>query len=243
MTSEQYGKTVYADNATFQYSDPQLVSFNNPQLAKILAKILDHKFTLGRNGAVCMPPWLRDTKIRIGDTEYQMGIGGLHSCENSKYFCSDKDYTLFDLDVSSYYPSIILQQRLAPKSMGAPFLKVYQGIVTRRLAAKKSGDTVTADVLKIAVNGSFGKLGSKYSALFAPELLIQTTITGQLCLLMLIERLEDAGARVVSANTDGVVITADTDLSISARRSHSTGSLIHRSRWSVLTTRLLVFVM
>jgi len=206
VTGDQYSKTVYADSATFKYIDPQIVTFKRGTLNEIFAKILEHRFTLGGNGAVCMPDWLRDTKIRIGDTEYQMGIGGLHSCETSKYFCSDKDYALFDLDVSSYYPSIILQQCLAPKSMGAPFLTVYQGIVTRRLAAKKSGDTVTADVLKIAVNGSFGKLGSKYSALFAPELLIQTTITGQLCLLMLIERLEDAGARVVSANTDGVVI-------------------------------------
>lgn len=59
---------------------------------------------------------------------------------------------------------------------------------------------------KIGINGSFGKLGSKYSALFAPELLIQTTITGQLALLMLIEAVELAGAKVVSANTDGVVI-------------------------------------
>jgi hypothetical protein len=206
VTGNQYTKTVYSDTATFKYLDPQIVTFKRGQLNEIFVKILEHSFTLGGNGAVTMPDWLRDTKIRIGDTEYQMGIGGLHSCEKSKYFCSDKDYALFDLDVSSYYPSIILQQRLAPKSMGATFLTVYQGIVTRRLAAKKAGDTVTADVLKIAVNGSFGKLGSKYSALFAPELLIQTTITGQLCLLMLIERLEEVGARVVSANTDGVVI-------------------------------------
>jgi hypothetical protein len=212
VTGTQYSKTVYADNATFKYIDPQIVSFKSDQLNDVLDKILAHRFTLGGNGAVCMPDWLRDAKIRIGDTEYQMGIGGLHSCEKSKYFNANSEYSLFDMDVSSYYPSIILQQRLAPKSMGAPFLKVYQGIVTRRLAAKKAGDSVTADVLKIAVNGSFGKLGSKYSALFAPELLIQTTITGQLCLLMLIERIEGAGARVVSANTDGVVIYCRRDL-------------------------------
>jgi hypothetical protein len=37
-------------------------------------------------------------------------------------------------------------------------------------------------------------------------LLIQTTVTGQLALLMLIEALEESGIRVVSANTDGIVI-------------------------------------
>jgi hypothetical protein len=49
-----------------------------------------------------------------------------------------------------------------------------------------------------------------YSSLYAPELMIQTTITGQLCLLMLIERLESVGIRVVSANTDGVVVLCPT---------------------------------
>jgi hypothetical protein len=108
--------------------------------------------------------------------------------------------------VASYYPNIILQQKLAPDSLGKPFLDVYQTILDRRIKAKRAGDKVTAETLKIAVNGSFGKLGSKYSALYAPEILIQTTITGQFALLMLIERFEIAGGRVVSANTDGVVV-------------------------------------
>jgi hypothetical protein len=57
----------------------------------------------------------------------------------------------------------------------------------------------------MVINGSFGKFGSTFSILYSPNLIIQTTITGQLSLLMLIERLELAGIRVISANTDGVV--------------------------------------
>lgn len=212
ITGDTYGKPEVKDNIRFRYNDPKIVTFQNGQLNDIFARLLDHKFELGGNGAVVMPAWLRDTKIKIGGTEYQMGIGGLHSCEKSQYVVADDKYLLMDLDVASYYPSIILQQQLSPRSMGKPFLTVYQGIVTRRLSAKKAGDKVTADVLKIAVNGSFGKLGSRYSALFAPDLLIQTTITGQLCLLMLIERVEAAGASVVSANTDGIVIRCQRQL-------------------------------
>lgn len=73
------------------------------------------------------------------------------------------------------------------------------------LEAELSHHKVQSDTLKVSINGSFGKLGSKYSALYAPELLIQTTITGQLALLMLIERMESEGVRVASANTDGIV--------------------------------------
>jgi hypothetical protein len=63
-----------------------------------------------------------------------------------------------------------------------------------------------SDGLKISLNGTFGKTGSPYSILFAPNMLLQTTLTGQLSLLMLIEAHEISGIRVVSANTDGIVI-------------------------------------
>jgi hypothetical protein len=78
--------------------------------------------------------------------------------------------------------------------------------VTERLAAKAAGDKVKAESLKICVNGSFGKLGSPYSTLYAPELMVQVTVTGQLSLLMLIDQLESNGIPVVSGNTDGVVV-------------------------------------
>lgn len=64
---------------------------------------------------------------------------------------------------------------------------------------------------KIQINGTFGKTGSPYSILFAPEMLIQTTLTGQLSLLMLIEWHESYGIRIVSANTDGIVMKCPRD--------------------------------
>ncbi len=121
---------------------------------------------------------------------------------------------------------------LFPPHLGRTFLQVYRGIVDRRISAKdsakaarKAGDKdrekffqVIADSLKIVVNGSFGKLGSPYSVLYSPHLMTQVTVTGQLSLLMLIERIELAGINVVSANTDGVVIrcprTREGDLAV-----------------------------
>lgn len=70
---------------------------------------------------------------------------------------------------------------------------------------------IEADSLKIVVNGGFGKFGSRWSVLYAPDLLIQVTITGQLALFMLIEMIEDLGIPVVSANTDGVLIKCPKD--------------------------------
>lgn len=196
------------DDATVRYIDPGIVSFKDPALTDIFKRICAHEFELSGNGSVKMPDWLAKTRIKIGDAEYQMGIGGLHSTEKAQSVRAGDGYFLCDFDVAAYYPNIILQQRVEPENMKGYFLKVYQGIVERRMEAKHTGDKVTDQVLKIVINGSFGKLGSKWSILYAPNLMIQTTITGQLCLLMLIEAYEAVGARVVSANTDGVVVLA-----------------------------------
>ena len=209
---EASGKTPrppkIADDATYRYLDPKIIAFEDADLEYSFKAILKHDFELAANGSIKLPDWLKDTKIKIGGAEYQMGIGGLHSCEKSQSVVAGDTHILADFDVASYYPSIILQQKIAPDSMGTTFSDVYKSIVETRIAAKRAGDKVTADTLKIVVNGSFGKLGSKYSALYAPNLLIQTTITGQLALLMLIERVEAIGAKVVSANTDGIVVFA-----------------------------------
>jgi hypothetical protein len=206
LTGKDYRKPEIKDGYTFRYRDPKIIKFQSPYLTGVFKRIMAENWQLGPNGSVQMPMWLKESRIQIGQAEYQMGIGGLHSCEQRQCVKADGGMVLADYDVASYYPSIIMQQQLAPGAFGKPFLTLYQSLINRRLAAKRSGDKVTADTLKITLNGSFGKFGSKYSTLYAPELLIQTTITGQLALLMLIERLEAAGVRVVSANTDGIVV-------------------------------------
>jgi hypothetical protein len=206
LTGKSYKAQKVDPGGVVRYASPGIVWFEQQNLKDIYWRILKSGFVIRANGSLRMPEWLSKTKIRIGETDYQMGIGGLHSCESKRAVVAAGDEALADFDVASYYPSIILKLELSPDKMGKDFLRVYQSIVTRRLEAKRSGDKLTADTLKICVNGSFGKLGSMYSALYAPQLLLQVTLTGQLCLLMLIERLEAAGCRVVSANTDGIVV-------------------------------------
>lgn len=198
-------RPVVEPGTAYRYKVPAFVSFQTPELKALLDRIAEADFVVGDNGAVLEPQALQ-TEVRIGAGVYRMGIGGLHSSETCQVVTADADHVLVDRDVASYYPAIILRLGLAPAQMGQDFLRAYRSIVDRRLAAKRSGDKVTADTLKIVVNGSFGKLGSKYSKLYSPDLLVQVTVTGQLCLLMLIESLEAAGIRVASANTDGIVI-------------------------------------
>jgi hypothetical protein len=81
----------------------------------------------------------------------------------------------------------------------------------RDLESELSSIKSTSDTYKLFGNGVFGKLGSKWSIFYAIQEFIQVTLTGQLALLMLIEMLESCGIRVVSANTDGIVIKCRRD--------------------------------
>src|SRR5581483_9571364 len=103
-------------------------------------------------------------------------------------------------------PRIILNCRLAPEHLGDNFLKVYNGIVERRLKAKREKNIAVSENLKVTINGTFGKTGSPHSILYAPEVMIHILLGGQLYLLMLIEALELAGVAVASANTDGILM-------------------------------------
>ena len=203
------GRRLYApkipDSATFKYLAPKFIKFETPQLKEILKSINETTFQLDAKGSIKLPADLKKAKIKLGKSIYQLGIGGIHSTEKKQCVIPNKDQILADKDVASYYPSIILNLELYPKHLGTSFLDIYRNIVEQRLKAKKEGNKVVNESLKIVINGSFGKLGSKYSALYSPDLMIAVTLTGQLALLMLIEKLELNGISVISSNTDGFV--------------------------------------
>lgn len=234
-------KVTYPHGYQFHYEAPAFIRFETEQMQRLLATILTTPFTVNDvdqlktndddvvydidgnkvKTGIIIPPEIAGTDIRIGNSCYRVGIGGLHSSEKSVWYQTIPGmWSIDDFDVGSYYPSLILLMNMFPKAIGEAFVAIYRKIYTQRLDAKrksgecrKAGDKAgaahwksVADGLKITLNGAFGKLGSKYSILFAPELLIRTTITGQLALLMLIEALEVRGIPVVSANTDGIIL-------------------------------------
>lgn len=194
-----------SDIYDFYYEPPAYIRYNTP----VLQDALDRFKTVNFKGVAGDNLLKQDVplSIRINNTEYSLGVGGIHSTESERAIVAKDDELLIDIDVVSYYPSIILNNNYAPTHLPVKeFLSFYRQIYNERIEAKKRGDKVKSNVFKIILNGSFGKFGDQYSILFSPNLLIHTTITGQLSLLMLIERLEEYGFSVVSSNTDGITV-------------------------------------
>jgi len=225
LTGEPVERPDIPAGTVFKYTAPWYIKFQNPVLQKVLVEVQRDAFTVTDSGKIEEPAWLKKMTVKIGNSTYRMGVGGLHSSEESTAHYADEETVLVDADATSFYPSIILTLGLHPKQMGEPFNAVYKKIYVDRVAAKHRLAELVAqkaesseakaelahyqlinDSHKLFLNSSYGKFGSKYSILYSPNLLLQTTITGQLALLMLIEDIEARGIPVVSANTDGIVI-------------------------------------
>jgi len=202
-----------------EYNPPSFIKFDDeslnllvfggsdPVLAELQLGMATETFELLDNGKPRCPAWLKRKTVEIEGNRYAVGLGGLHSQNKSEsYYSTLQGGQLVDIDVRSYYPEIILNCGYQPTHMGEHFTSIYGELVSQRLEAKASGDKVTADGLKITINGTYGKLGSPYSAVYSPELMLAVTFTGQLALLMLVEMMAQRGVQCVSANTDGLTI-------------------------------------
>lgn len=207
-TGKKYiSRTEIPPGTRYKYQAPAFVSFSTPLMNHVLQIIKDADFEVDdREGNIILPPSLSNLVIEINKGKYKIGIGGLHSQEKSVAHVTDDEYLVIDTDATSYYPFLILNAGITPPNLGRNFTTIFSNIVNERVAAKHAGNNIVADCLKIVVNGTFGKLGSKWSIVYAPNLLIQVTITGQLAILMLAERFELAGIEVTSVNTDGIMV-------------------------------------
>ena len=192
---------------TIEYTPPSFLKFRNFKLQQLLDRTASHVFEMNPvTGHVRLPEFLGSEIITFGTGSYQLGVGGVHIVHDKKVcHIAGGDY-ICDIDAASFYPSIILECGFVPALLGKRFVDEYCKIYEQRLEAKRSGDKTTDATLKISLNGTFGKLASKHSVLYSPDLMLAVTLTGQFTLLMLIEWLETHGVITLSANTDGIAI-------------------------------------
>lgn len=155
--------------------------------------------------------------IHFYDNVYSFMRGGLHTENKPEVFESDDEYEIIDWDVASYYPAIIINSGKYPAHLGKAFLNGYKKMFERRLELKPKAKTDRrikgiVGALKLAVNSVYGKSSDMLSWIYDRQLTMFTTITGELSLMMLIEKYELNDIHVISANTDGVTIKVRKDL-------------------------------
>ena len=142
-------------------------------------------------------------------TRYNIGLGGLHSKERFLSVKCKDDEVLLYIDVGSFYPFIILNNKLFPKHIGEKFLEIYKLLVDERIKQKKAGNKKVADSLKIVINSVFGMTSRNGTIFYDRQMFLNIVLNGQFLMLKLIDMIETAkGGELLSANTDGLVIKA-----------------------------------
>lgn len=210
----------------FRYEPPAYLQFESPTLRALLSVATSDDFHIGDSkkgdgDAILGPEALTGYKFDLNGLQLTAGVGGMHSREKCAAHVADEETMLEDIDVEAYYPSMMLNANAWPEALGPQFLVEFGALKAERVAAKgmcakleAAGVTCTIEYDdsnttnsggKIMINATFGKTGSLFSILCAPKMMIQTTLTGQLSLLLLIEWMQKAGVQVVSVNTDGIV--------------------------------------
>ena len=182
---------------------PEWVAFKDPKLSAFLDNLKSIEIHEDK-----LIDELNKT-VEYAGLIFSFGAGGVHTKDEVGVFKADEVNTIVDVDVASYYPNLMIKNKFYPAHLGKEFIDVLETITKRRLQAKANGEAGIAGVLKIVINSVFGKSNDRHSFLFDPNVTYSVTILGQLALMMLIERFNDRGIKVISANTDGVIVYMD----------------------------------
>jgi hypothetical protein len=159
-------------------------------------------------GADGLPVVFKEYKFTLDGVEITMGLGGLHGSIERKLVegCG----IILDLDVTSFYPSISIRNRVFPAHLGLKFCEVYQKLLERRLQTAKG--TPENGAIKLALNSVFGSAGSPYTCFYDLAFMLGITINGQFLILSLAEiLLRVPGVRLIQVNTDGITIVVPED--------------------------------
>jgi hypothetical protein len=139
----------------------------------------------------------------VGNLDFHFGTGGIHASVENESFEEDDAMMIYDVDVTSLYPSIAIEHGFYPEHLGPTFVQVYRDLRTQRLSHPKNSPENA--MLKLALNGVYGASSDPFSIFYDPLFTMKITVAGQLMIAMLAERLTEVeGVKIIQANTDGI---------------------------------------
>lgn len=149
--------------------------------------------------------YLRPINIHtvVNGFRFDFGAGGIHGSVHNRIVVPRPGWILRDSDAKSYYPNLSIANDFFPLHLTKVFCDVYRSIYEQR-KTYKSGSAEN-NMLKLALNGVYGKSNDKHSPFYDPQYTMAITINGQLLLCMLAEQLmKIPGVELIQINTDGL---------------------------------------
>ena len=148
-------------------------------------------------------------ELTIGECPITIGYGGIHGAIPNYFFEETGERVIVNKDVGSYYPH--LMTICGYTSRNIPSAETFEGILEKRMEAKKAGDKATANALKLVVNTTYGAMLNQFNDLYDPLMGRSVCISGQLYLLELAVHLhrDIKELKIIQLNTDGIMVECD----------------------------------
>jgi hypothetical protein len=154
------------------------------------------------------PPQMKDLSATYKGFKFDFGAGGIHGSQHGVTVRADDRYMILDIDVTSYYPSLAIANRVFPEHLGETFCDVYAELKAERLKHPKK--SVENGMLKLALNGVYGDSNNQYGPFYDPQYTMTITVNGQLLLTMLAEKLMFIpNLTMLQINTDGLTVRVE----------------------------------
>lgn len=145
-----------------------------------------------------------ELEMDVAGTPHKYAWGGLHGALPNYFIQQDDKHKILTVDVSSYYPSLMIQYGFVSRNIPSP--KAFEDVYNTRIEAKNNGDPKNKP-LKLVLNTTYGASKNKFNDLYDPRQANAVCITGQLFLTDLIDKLEVVQSfELIQSNTDGIVI-------------------------------------
>lgn len=145
----------------------------------------------------------RKLKINIAGVPHIYAFGGLHGALE-KY---NGKGNFLHLDISSYYPSLIINDNFMSRASEQP--ELFKELRETRFKYKREGNP-KHQIYKILINATFGAMKSEFNALFDPKQANNICINGQLIITQFILELEPY-CKLIQSNTDGIIVKYELD--------------------------------
>ena len=143
----------------------------------------------------------RKLKLMVCGVPHVYAFGGIHGALE-KYNATGN---FLHIDVSSYYPSLIIVDGYMSRKSEEPQLFTHLRDMRYKLKAEKNPKQ---KIYKILINATFGAMKSEYNQLYDPKQANNICINGQIILTQLIIELKDY-CQLIQSNTDGLVVKYD----------------------------------
>lgn len=143
----------------------------------------------------------RNLVINVCRTEHTLGRGGIHAAQSQVHY----DKVLY-YDVSGYYNLCMLNLGLLPRTLNEAAKERYRNLYHEQLKMKGIPEKANArKAYKTILLSVFGAMNNEYGRFYDPYHFYLVTLSGQLFIIDLLEKLEGL-VEVVQSNTDGIVL-------------------------------------